>query len=139
MTQADVELLRVQVNGVVNNDDAMFPAFRPYRPKGNDYTFISPRVLTNANRTDGYAGHFVATVLAATDTGKAVFEFASSVADEPPGTLERFVNPLLADHEAESSGLAEKYESDYGELEATRVGQIAAQMQMQSGGPRPPL
>ena len=133
MTQADVELLRVQVNGVVNNDAAMFPAFSPYRPKGNDYTFISPRVLTVANRTDGYAGHFVATVLAATDTGKAVLEFAASVADEPPGTLERFVNPLLGDHhESESSGLPEKYESAYGELEASRVRQIAAQMQVQS-------
>ena len=28
MTQADVELLRIQVNGVVNNDDAMYPAFQ---------------------------------------------------------------------------------------------------------------
>ena len=131
MAQTDVELLRVQVNGVVNNDDAMYPTFRPYRPKGNDYTFISPRVLTDANRTDGYAGHFVATVLAATDTGQAVLDFASSVADEPPGTLERFVNPLLA-RESKSSGLAENYESDYGELEASRVEQIAAQMQVQS-------
>lgn len=131
MAQAEVELLRVQVNGVVNNDDAMYPAFRPYRPKGNDYTFISPRVLTDANRTDGYAGHFVATVLAATDTGKAVLDFASSVADEPPGTLERFVNPLLAG-ESKSSGLAENYEINFGELEASRVAQIAEQMQVQS-------
>ena len=128
---ANVELLRVQVNGVVNNDDAMFPAFRPYRPKGNDYTFISSRVLTNANRTDGYAGHFVATVLAATDAGKAILEFARSVADEPPETLERFVNPLLA-RESGSSGLAEKYESEYGELDASRVDLIAALMQVQT-------
>ena len=132
MTQADVELLRVQVNGVVNNDSAMFPAFSPYRPKGNDYTFISPRVLTNANRTDGYAGHFVVTVLAATDTGKAVLEFARSVADEPQDTLARFVNPLLADRESESSRIAEKYASDYGEMKASRVDQIAVQMQVQS-------
>ena len=132
MTQADVELLRVQVNGVVNNDAAMFPAFSPYRSKGNDYTFISPRVLTNANRTDGYAGHFVATVLAATDTGKLVLEFARSVADEPPGTLERFVSPLLTDQESERSGLAERYESEYGKLEAPRVGQIAERMRVQS-------
>ena len=36
MIQADVELLRVLVNGIVNNDSAMFPAVSPYRPKGND-------------------------------------------------------------------------------------------------------
>ena len=132
MTQPDVEQLRVQVNGIVNNDAAMFPAFRPYRPKGNDYTFFSPRVLTSANRTDGYAGHFVATVLAATDTGSAVLDFARAVTEERPGTLERFVNPLLADHESESSGLADKYASEYGKLKASRVRQVAAQMQMQS-------
>lgn len=132
MTQPDVEQLRVQVNGIVNNDAAMFPAFRPYRPKGNDYTFFSPRLLTSANRTDGYAGHFVATVLAATDTGSAVLDFARAVTEERPGTLERFVNPLLADHESESSGLADKYASEYGKLKASRVRQVAAQMQIQS-------
>ena len=108
MSQADVELLRVQVNGVVNNDAAMFPAFNPYRPKGNDYTFISPRLLTKANRTDGYAGHFMATILAATESGSAVLEFARHVADEEPGTLEHFVSPLLADNDAEGSEIAEK-------------------------------
>ena len=132
MTQADVELLRVQVNGVVNNDAAMFPAFLPYRPKGNDYTFISPRVLTKANRTDGYAGHFVATVLEATDPGKAVLNFACSVVDEPRDTLESFVNPLLADTASERFGLPEKYDSEYGELTASRVAQIAEKMQLQS-------
>ena len=133
MTQTEVEQLRLQVNGVVNNDDAMYPAFRPYStPHGNDYTFISLRFLTNASRTDGYAGHFVATVLAATDTGRAVLEFAKSVADEPRGTLERFLSPLLADDEPERSGLAEKYKVDFGELLAPRVEQIAAKMKVQS-------
>ena len=74
VARADVEMLRVQVNGVVNDDDAMFPAFRPYRPPGNDYTFLSPRVLTNSARTDGYAGFFVFTVLGATASGKAVLD-----------------------------------------------------------------
>lgn len=132
VTQAEVEMLRVQVNGVVNNDAAMFPAFSPYRPKGNDYTFISPRVLTKANRTDGYAGHFVATVLAATDTGRAVLDFARLIVDEPLGTLERFVKPLLAERETECSGLAAKYEGNYGELEVERVDCVAASMQAQS-------
>ena len=132
MTQAEVEMLRVQVNGVVNNDAAMYPAFNPYRAKGNDYTFISPRVLTKANRTDGFAGHFVATVLAATDTGRAVIDFARRVSDEPPGTLERFVNPLLPVGKADESGQATRYKRDYGDLEAERVHQVAHQMQTQS-------
>ena len=132
MTQGDVELLRIQVNGIVNNDDAMYPAFRPYRAKGNDYTFISPRVLTRANRTDGYAGHFVATVLAATRAGKDVLEFARAVSAGSPGTLERFVSPLLPHGEGEPAGLAETYESKYGELTPARIGRIAAEMGAQT-------
>ena len=96
MTQAQVELLRLQVNGVVNNDAAMYPAFRPYRPKGNDYTFFSRRMLTRANRTDGYAGHFVALVLGQCESGRRVLEFARSLADATGGTLDRFVAPLTA-------------------------------------------
>lgn len=132
MTPAEVELLRIQVNGVVNNDAAMYPAFRPYRPAGNDYTFISPRLLTGARRTDGYAGYFVARVLAATAAGNEVLDFARGVADESPGTLERFVNPLLADDEAEPFDLAEKYEGSFGQLDSPRMTRIAGQMQAQT-------
>ena len=132
MTQADVELLRIQVNGVINSDDAMYPAFPPYRPKGNDYTFISPRVLTRANRTDGYAGHFVASVLAATSAGRDVLEFARAASTGPPGTLEHFVNPLLPHGEGEPAGLAETYESTYGELTPARIGHIAGEMRVQT-------
>ncbi len=133
MAQADVELLRIQVNGVVNNDDAMYPAFSPYRPKGNDYTFISPRVLTQANRTDGYAGHFVATVLAATSAGREVLEFARAVSAESAGTLEHFVNPLLPHGEGEPAELAETYGSKYGELTPARIERTAGAMQTQTG------
>ena len=134
MTQAEVELLRIQVNGVVNNDAAMYPAFKPYKQAGNDYTFISPRLLTRARRTDGYAGHFAAKILAATPAGTKVLDFARTVAGEPPGTLERFVNPLLADGEAETFGLGEKYRTDFGELTPTRINRIAEQMQKQTDG-----
>ena len=135
MTPAAVELLRMQVNGVVNNDAAMYPAFGPYRAKGNDYTFLSPRLLTGANRTDGYAGYFVARVLDATAAGTAVLDFARAVAVESPGTLERFVSPLLADaDEAEPFDLAEKYESQYGAPTSTRIDGIAERMRMRTDG-----
>lgn len=132
MKPAEVELLRIQVNGVVNNDAAMYPAFNPYRPAGNDYTFISPRLLTGTRRTDGYAGYFVARVLAAAAPGIEVIDFAREVADESPGTLERFVNPLLADGDAEPFELEEKYERQFGQLDAPRIVRIAGQMQAQT-------
>ena len=132
MTQADVELLRVQVNGVVNNDAAMYPAFRPYRPKGNDYTFISPRVLTTANRTDGFAGLFVFTILGETASGMAVLDAGRALAAEPQGTLEQLVEPLLEDEDPETRELLESYERDFGVLDQTRITGIAADMQAET-------
>ena len=128
VTQPDVELLRVHVNGVVNNDSAMYPAFDPYRPKGNDYTFISPRVLTDANRTDGFAGHFVCTILGETDSGKAVLDAGRALAAEPQGTLEQLIGPLLEDEKPETLELLERYERDFGELDPVRIAAIAADM-----------
>ena len=132
MTQAKVELLRMQVNGVVNNDAAMYPAFRPYRPKGNDYTFFSRRMLTRANRTDGYAGYFVALVLGQRDAGRRVLKFGRSLAEESPGTLDRFVAPLLEGEEAEESGLAELYGGEFGLFEPSRLAQVAEAMRVQT-------
>lgn len=132
MSQSDVEQLRIQVNGVVDNDDAMFGAFKPLRTKGNDYTFISPRLLTKDSRMDGYAGLFLATVLAATDTGKAVLDFARAVAAEPAGTLAQFVNPLLVDDDGQPSQILEDYRRVYGELSAPRIQAVAAQTQVQT-------
>ncbi|MDD9981624.1 MAG: hypothetical protein OXU81_09745 [Gammaproteobacteria bacterium] len=132
MTQAKVELLRMQVNGVVNNDAAMYPAFRPYRQKGNDYTFFSRRMLTRANRTDGYAGYFVALVLGQCDAGRRVLDFGRSLAEESPGTLDRFVAPLLEGEEAEESGVAERYGTEYGVFEPSRLAEVAAAMRVQT-------
>ena len=132
MTQAKVELLRMQVNVVVNNDSAMYPAFRPYRPKGNDYTFFSRLMLTRASRTDGYAGHFVALVLRHSGAGGRVLEFARSLADESPGTLDRFVAPLLDDEDVEEWGLADRYEREYGVFQATRLAEVADAMRVQT-------
>ena len=132
MTQADVELLRVQINGVVNNDAAMYPAFGPYRPKGNDYTFISPRVLTTANRTDGFAGLFIFTILGETVSGMAVLDAGRALAAEPQGVLEQLVEPLFEDEDPETRVLRESYERDFGVLDQARIAAIAADMQAET-------
>ena len=132
MTQAKVELLRMQVNGVVNNDTAMYPAFWPYRPKGNDYTFFSSRMLTRANRTDGYAGYFVALVLGQCDAGQRVLKFGRSLAEESPGTLDRFVAPLLKGEEGVELGLAERYRAEFGVFMPSRLDEVADAMRLQT-------
>ena len=132
MAHADVELLRVQVNGVVNNDAAMFPAFNPYHAKGNDYTFLSPRLLTKANRTDGFAGLFVFTVLGETASGRDVLDAGRALTGEPSGPLEQLVEPLLANQDPEPLDLQESYERDFGVIDRARVMAIAADMQTET-------
>ena len=132
LTQPDVELLRKQVNGIVDNDSAMFPAHHPYRAKGNDYTFISPRLLTTANRTDGFAGFFVLTVLAETGAGEVVLDAGRTLANEPSGTLEQFVEPLLRGVDPQPRDLREKYEEDFGVLKPAAVATIAAAMRVET-------
>ena len=132
LNQPEIELLRKQVNGIVDNDSAMFPAYRPYRAMGNDYTFISPRLLTTANRTDGYAGLFVLTVLAETGPGQTVLDAGRALADEPAGTLEQFVEPLLRDVDPQPRDLREKYEEGFGVLDPARVAAIAETMRVET-------
>src|SRR5579859_1593146 len=128
LAPAAVELLRIQVNGVVNNDDAMYPAFAPYNAKGNDYTFISRRVLTVEDRTDGYAGYFVSAVLACTPAGRAVLATGRRLAEEPAKTLEQLVEPLIAREAAQPMDLAHEYLEKFGVLNAERLEAIAAVM-----------
>jgi hypothetical protein len=128
LTPADVELLRVQINGVVNNDDAMYPAFAPYNAKGNDYTFISRRVLTVEDRTDGYAGYFVSAALSRTPAGRAVLATGRRLAEEPAKTLEQLVEPLIARETAERRDLDHEYIEKFGVLTAERLDAIAATM-----------
>jgi hypothetical protein len=132
MQQAAVELLRVQVNGVVNNDDAMYPAFKPYRPKGNDYTFISRRVLTIEDRTDGFAGFFVASVLGVTKVGRTVLQVGRALAAEPARTLEHLIEPLIAQEDARARNLKDQYESRFGELSSKRLKAVATLMEAET-------
>lgn len=127
-----VELLRVQINGVVNNDDAMYPAFSPYSAKGNDYTFISRRVLCDEDRTDGYAGYFVQAILARTAAGRDVVATGRRLADEPAKALEQLVQPLIARETAEARDLDHQYIEKFGVLTAERLDAIADQMKAET-------
>ena len=132
MTQSAIELLRVQINGVVNNDDAMYPAFTPYRPKGNDYSFLSRRLLTTENRTDGYAGFFVASVLETTEVGRSILETGRTLATAPARTLEQLIEPLLAAEVGIKQDIREKYEANFGELTPERLAKVASQMEAET-------
>ena len=135
MTQSDIELLRVQINGVVNNDGAMYPAFPPYRPKGNDYTFLSQRLLTYGDRTDGYAGFFVASVLRATNDGKRVLETGRILATKSHGTLEYLIGPLLNEEISIELRINQDYEEKFGNnLSLDRLANESKKMKKETAG-----
>src|SRR5882672_6635312 len=78
MKETELKALRVQINGVVGNDDAIYGSFSPYKkPPGVAYTMASDRLLFDHEPLDGYSGHFVHAILGATTSGKQVVEFAT--------------------------------------------------------------
>jgi hypothetical protein len=96
ITEAELRLLRMQINGVMDNDSAVFAAFKPYKkPFGNDYTLVSDRFLTSEARLDGYSGHFIHRVLDTTTEGRAVTEFARHCIEHHSSPIEQLVAPLL--------------------------------------------
>lgn len=131
MGTASLKWLRTQVNGVVNNDEAVYPAYHPYRPSGNDYTLSSDKLITSERRIDGFSGHLVNRVLERTSPGQQILEFARECVSRSATTLERFVQPLL-DDEGASIPWENNYPETFGDLTDERLDEIAALMQSQT-------
>jgi hypothetical protein len=126
----NLKFLRTQVNGIVNNDEASYPAFRPYSPSGNDYTTLSTRLLTSERRMDGYAGYLVNRVLDRSTQGKKILDFARECIARTGTPLERLVEPLL---DADSPLPWEnRYVEIFGELTDERLDKIAGLMEKQT-------
>lgn len=128
----ELKLLRVQLNGIVGNDDAIYGSFKPYKkPPGVAYTVVSSRYLYDEQPLDGFSGYFVHQVLAHTTQGKAVLDFARMRMEHHASTLEQLVAPLL-DGEGERQPFGFDYEQTFGKLNAQRLGDIAADMAAQT-------
>lgn len=124
--------LRTHVNGIVANDEAVFPTFSGRGNFGNDYTLISEQFTTENNRKhDGYSGHFVHQVLQATSTGKEILNYANCWITNRGSSLEHFLTPLL-DIEPLPSKLAKEYEEKLGILTVGRLSEIATMMEPQT-------
>ncbi len=97
ISEGDLKILRMQLNGVVDNDDAVFPAFRPYSEFGVDYTVVSDRLIfdSKSHRKDGYAGHFIHQILNNSSEGRLIIEFAKNCISTHETPLERLIEPLL--------------------------------------------
>ncbi len=96
-SQESLKMLRVQFNGIFDNDNAMFPIYPPYSSFGNDYTIISDRFLTSQRRKDGYAGYLVHQILKRSIPGNQVLSFALKCITNHDTPLEKLATPILDD------------------------------------------
>jgi hypothetical protein len=132
ITVENLRKLRLQVNGIVDNDEAVFPKFTGHGDFGNEYTLISDRFITeNSAKKDGYSGHFVHQVLETTPEGKEILEHAKTWIFNRGTPLEHFLAPLL-DSESRPSKLAEEYEQKLGILTIGRLSEISSLMDPQT-------
>jgi hypothetical protein len=130
--ESELKALRIQLNAVVGNDDAVYGSFAPYKkPPGVAYTMVSDRLLYDTEPLDGYSGHFVHSVLNATADGKAVVEFAKQCLNNHTSPLERLVAPLLDTDEMRDDWSC-RYEERLGTLDRRRLRQWAALMAPQT-------
>jgi hypothetical protein len=132
VSESDLKLLRMQINGVMDNDSAVFAAFPPYKkPFGNDYTLVSDRFLTHEARLDGYSGHFIHQVLETTLEGRAVVEFARTCIEHHDSPLEQLVGPLL-DADDPRAEWVNQYPQKFGMLSPDRLANVAGLMSRQT-------
>jgi hypothetical protein len=130
--ETELKALRIQLNGVVGNDDAIYGSFSPYKkPPGVAYTMVSDRLLYDHEPLDGYSGHFVRSVLDLTPDGKAVISFAKECLADHTSTLERLISPLLDTDEPRDDWNC-RYEERYGELTSKRLKRWAVSMAPQT-------
>lgn len=120
----DLNQLRIQLNGVVNNDDAVYAAFSPYSPMGNDYTIISDRLIAPQRLHDGYAGYFIHRVLDCSEDGRYILDFARDAISNHDTPLEQLLSPLL-DAESERIEWDNQYFRVFGDLSDDRLNYIS--------------
>jgi hypothetical protein len=129
ITKKDLDLIRRQLHALLNNDQAMNAAFRPFSTFGNDYTGTSEWFLSRHNRMDGYAGTFIFQALEATRDGKEVLKFAGETIAEPNDTLTLLTRPVLGEKSSEDLvDLIAEYTVKFGDLTSERLQEISQLM-----------
>jgi hypothetical protein len=132
-TKKELDSIRHHLHALLNNDQAMNAAFRPFSTFGNDYTGTSEWFLSRHNRMDGYAGTFIYQILDATREGKEVLGFARETIAEQDDTLTLLARPVLGTKASEEVvDLAAEYAAKFGDLTSERLQQVSKFMQAET-------
>lgn len=133
LTKKELDLIRWQLHALLNNDQAMNAAFRPFKTFGNDYTGTSEWFLSHHNRLDGYAGTFIYQILDATRKGKEVLKFARETIAEPNDTLTLLTRPVLDGKTDEGVvDMLGEYTAKFGDLTSERLQKISQLMKTET-------
>jgi hypothetical protein len=133
LTKKELDSIRHSLHALLNNDQAMNAAFRPFSTFGNDYTGTSEWFLSHHTRLDGYAGTFLYQIFDATREGKEVLKFAREAILEQDDTLTAFARPVLGDETSEEIvDLAVAYRDKFGDLTSERLQQISQLMRAET-------
>lgn len=132
VTESELKHLRIQLNGVVGNDDAIYASFKPYKkPPGVAYTMVSDRFIFDKEPLDGFSGHFVHQVLNETADGRSVVLFAEQCLANHSSPLEQLLAPLLDTPDLRQEYVCD-YDSRFGPLAGKRLKQLVALMAPQT-------
>lgn len=120
----DLHALRIHLQAVADNDDAVFPMFGKKAGFGSDYSASSARLVSRTKDNDGFLGQFVKVVLEATADGQAILARTEEWLGAIETTTDLLLAPLL-DEEAEPSNLAEVVATKVGVIDGERSSTIS--------------
>jgi hypothetical protein len=127
-----LHVLRKHLRCLLDNDEAVYPAYGAKAGFGCDYSGSSGDLVTRLKDNDGFSGFFVWSVLNQTTQGRAVLELATRWINRPDSSWRQVVTPLLdSEHQDYDSHL--RYESKgLGTLENRRLKRVAKSMSDQT-------
>lgn len=129
-----LHILRKHLRCLVDNDEAVFPAYGDKAGFGCDYSGSSADFVTRLRDNDGFSGFFAWSILKQTPAGLEILGLSKQWIEQSDSSWRQAVAPLLdCEYQAYDSQL--RYESTgLGTLEIRRLKRIAKAMTPQTEG-----
>jgi hypothetical protein len=124
LSHHDLHSLRIHLQAVADNDDAVYPMFGKKPGFGSDYSASSARLVSRTKDNDGFLGQFVKSILELSEDGREILHKTEEWLSGTDTTSDRLLAPLL-DGEAETTNLAEQAEAKLGPLDQERAQRIS--------------
>jgi hypothetical protein len=130
----DLWNLRLHLNAIFNNDQAVYPAYmKGVGESGVDYTALSPQFVTTARRLDGRCGIFLIQIFSRTEDGRNIVKFLEEITQNFENILSRLVSPILEKTPSRTTDIVEIYHTNFPGTENQEwLDSIASRMEKQT-------